>query len=301
MEKEPTMISKMHTWLRARPLASYFILAYLISWGIEIPVALSVRGLLGAGVPTSLHYLAGYGPMLAAIFITGLTQGKSGLQDLLRRMAKWRVRPVWWLVALAPLGVFLLAGIFQWGQLYGRLNQTGSNGDMLRWVSQNLWQATLNLGQIDFLPGVGLAALPLWLLTFGIGEETGWRGYALPRLQENRGPLSASLILWVLWALWHLPLFFYSYEPSIIPGFLVGLLAGAITFTWLYNGSGGSILIAATFHAFFNFVTACAACQTGVSAAVVSAAVMVWAVLLAIYYLRSGQRVSKRALQSSSR
>lgn len=100
---------------------------------------------------------------------------------------------------------------------------------------------------------LGLAALPLWILTFGIGEETGWRGFALPRLQRGRSALSATIILWVFWALWHLPLFFYSYEASILPGFLIGLLAGAITLTWLYNSTSGTILLVALWHGTFNF------------------------------------------------
>ena len=127
-------------------------------------------------------------------------------------------------------------------------------------------------------------ALPLWVLTFGIGEETGWRGFALPRLQESHSPLGATIILWVFWALWHLPLFFYSYEVSILPGFLIGLLAGAINFTWLYNSTDGSILLVALWHGTFNFTTACSSCKTGLSAAVISTLVMVWAVAIVLFY-----------------
>ncbi|MDZ7336120.1 MAG: CPBP family intramembrane metalloprotease [candidate division KSB1 bacterium] len=93
----------------------------------------------------------------------------------------------------------------------------------------------------------------LWLLTYGIGEETGWRGYALPRLQKNHSALSATVILWVFWALWHLSAFFYLYDPTIVIGFLLGVLAGAIVFTWLYNSTGGSILMVTLLHGVFNF------------------------------------------------
>jgi membrane protease YdiL (CAAX protease family) len=150
-------------------------------------------------------------------------------------MFKWRVRPVWWLVALAPLVLYTLLAI------------------VLRFI-QGQWPDLAALGQIDFLPNLGGGALLVWFLTFGLGEETGWRGFALPRLQKGRSALAATAILWILWALWHLPLFFYLYDATILVGFLLGLLSGAIVFTWLYNSSGGSVLLVAVWHAAFNFV-----------------------------------------------
>ena len=146
------------------------------------------------------------------------------------------------------------------------------------WLVQGIPVDIVAMGQVDFLPALGLAALPMWILTFGIGEGTGWRGFALPRLQEGRSALNATIILWAFWALWHLPLFFYSYEVSILPGFLIGLLAGAILFTWLYNSTRGSVLMVALWHGTYNFTTACATCKTGLSAAIISTLVMVWAV-----------------------
>jgi membrane protease YdiL (CAAX protease family) len=203
--------------------------------------------------------------MIAALIVTVMTGGWRGLRDLLGRITKWRLKPGWWLAASAPLGFYLLAAGATWAI-------RGEPVDLIA------------MGQVDFLPPLGLAALPVWILTFGIGEETGWRGFALPRLQENHGPHRATVILWAFWALWHLPLFFYSYEVSILPGFLIGLLAGAIVFTWLYNGSGGSVLLVAVWHGAFNFTTACSSCKTGLSAAVISVLVMVWAVVIVLFY-----------------
>ena len=290
------MNTKLLTWLKIHPLAAFFLLACAISWAIEIPLALTVRGIIRTGIPFSLHYLAGYGPMLAAIVMTGLAGGKTGLKGLFERIGKWRVKPVWWLVAMTPLGIYLLAGLFQWGQLYGRLYKPGilNMQDMFQWVILGQWSALLNLGWVNFLPGLGFVALPMWVLTFGLGEEAGWRGYALPRLQKDRSPLSASLILWILWAFWHLPLFFYSYSFSILPGFLAGLLAGAITLTWLYNSTGGSILMVALWHGAFNFVTACTECKSGTAAAVMSVVVIIWALLLVIYYLKLKPRGAEK-------
>jgi membrane protease YdiL (CAAX protease family) len=247
----------------------FFVLAYALSWAVEIPLALRAHGLIAAPIPWSLHYLAAYGPLLAAIIVTGVTTGREGLRELCGRMLKWRVRPVWWLVALAPLVLYALLSL------------------VLRFIpGQGADLAAL--GQIDFLPNLGAGALLVWFLTFGLGEETGWRGYALPRLQRGRSALSATVILWALWALWHLPLFFYLYDATIIVGFLLGLLAGAIIFTWLYNSTGGSVLLVAVWHAAFNFVTGCLACKTGVAAAVVSTVVMVWVVVIVVWFKPTG-------------
>lgn len=253
------------TWARKRPLLAFFILAYALSWLVEIPLALEAQGIIQIGIPFSAHYLAAYGPMLSALIVTGVTRGSRGLRKLLGGMAKWKVSPGWWLVAVAPLGLYLVVAAALW---------------LIRGRPIDLFA----MGQVDFLPALGLAALPMWILTFGLGEETGWRGFALPRLQEGRSALRATIILWAFWALWHLPLFFYSYEVSILPGFLTGLLAGAIVFTWLYNGTGGSVLLVAIWHGTFNFTTACVTCKTGVSAAVVSALVMVGAVVVVLFY-----------------
>jgi membrane protease YdiL (CAAX protease family) len=256
--EESDMTVDISSRAKSHSLFAFFVLAYAISWAIEIPLALRARCLIDAPIPFSVHYLAAYGPMLAAIVVTWLTDGRDGLRELFGRMFKWRVRPVWWLVAIAPLALYVLVAT------------------ALRFI-QRRWPDLGALGQIDFLPNLGVGALLLWILTFGFGEETGWRGYALPRLQRGRSALSATVILWVLWALWHLPLFFYSYDLSIAPGLLIGLLAGAATFTWLYNSTGGSILLGAVWHGAFNFTTGCIACKTGATAAILSTLVMVWA------------------------
>ncbi|RLC75834.1 MAG: CPBP family intramembrane metalloprotease [Chloroflexi bacterium] len=232
---------------------------------MEIPLALEARGLINAPIPFAAHYLAAYGPLLAAFVVTGLTAGRAGLKELCGRMFEWRARLGWWLVAFAPLLLYALLAV------------------VLRFI-QGQWSDLAALGQIDFLPNLGVGALFVWILTFGLGEETGWRGFALPRLQQGRSALSATIILWFFGALWHLPLFFYLYDAIIIVGFLLGLLAGAITFTWLYNSAGGSILLVAVWHGAFNFVTGCVTCKTGVAAAVLSTLVMVWAVVVVLWF-----------------
>jgi membrane protease YdiL (CAAX protease family) len=259
------MMVSMSTRTKGHSLFAFFVLAYAFSWAVEIPLALKAQGLIDVPIPFALHYMAAYGPMLAAIIVTWFAEGRDGLGELLRRMLKWRLRPAWWLVAIAPLILYGLVAV------------------VLRAI-QGQWPGAAALGRIDYMPNLGIGALFFWILTFGLGEETGWRGFALPRLQRGRSALSATLILWALWALWHLPLFFYSYDLSVVPGLTIGLLAGAVTFTWLYNSTGGSILAVAVWHGAFDFTTGCTACKTSVTAAILSTLVMVWAVAVVILF-----------------
>jgi membrane protease YdiL (CAAX protease family) len=116
-------------------------------------------------------------------------------------------------------------------------------------------------GTPPVLPGVStqlLITAPLLFLIGGLvnGEEIGWRGFALPRLQAKYNALTASLILGIVWALFHLPLFFTrgdSFASTPPLSFLIRMIAAAILFTWLSNNTGGSLLLAYLMHAASNF------------------------------------------------
>lgn len=250
----------MGTANQNRSLIAYFIIAYIISWSIGVPLALAHQGIIPQILPLWAHYLVAYGPMLSALIVTGLTRGVLGLKDLGRRMVRWAC-PKWWLVAFSPLitgyVVLLIQNIFRADRL-----------------------AFSDLGSVNFLGQLGLLALPLWIFTFGFGEETGWRGFALQRLQKDHGAFSATMILAGFWALWHLPQFFYVYELSIaLIGWLIGLFAGAVVLTWLYNSSGESILMVALWHACFNFVSASTS-ETGILPFAISALVIFAAITI---------------------
>jgi len=202
--------------------------------------------------------------MLSALIVTLATQGQKGIKELWGRITKWRVGGLWWFAALSPLIVGLFVALVM--NLLTAKRLTFSD-----------------LGRIHFLPPLGIGALFLWVLTFGIGEEIGWRGYALPRLQKNRNALYATMILAFFWALWHLPQFFYLFDTSIAIGWIIGLFAGAIVFTWLFNSAEGSILVVAIFHGCFNYISASAA-GNGLLAAIVSTMVMIWAVAVVFLY-----------------
>jgi hypothetical protein len=93
-------------------------------------------------------------------------------------------------------------------------------------------------------------------LFIGLGEEPGWRGFALEHLQRTRSPMASSVILGCIWALWHLPLMGSEFAPAVIPAFLLGLFAATFIQTWMYNRTRGSILMQMIFHSAVNTVGA---------------------------------------------
>lgn len=259
------------SWFKRRSLLLYFVLAYALTWSIHIPLALSVRGLITTQVPLALHYVGSFGPLTAALIVTGITEGSQGIRNLLRQLLKWRVAARYYAFAvLAPFGLFAIA-------------------ILLNRVVAGAWPDLSLLGEVDYLPYLGpLGVIGLWLLTYGFGEETGWRGFALPRLQRTRPAASATLILAIPWAFWHLPAFFYRdtfIEMGILgfPMYLVSIIFAAMVFTWLYNSTRGSLLLVILFHAFFDWLSASEAGGQFV-AILMSVPVILWALYVVRRY-----------------
>ncbi|MDQ1483216.1 MAG: protease family protein [Actinomycetota bacterium] len=263
-----------------RALVVFFVLAYALSWAWVIPLAVSQQVVdRGQGWPT--HYPALLGPTVAAFLVVAATSGRLGMAELLRRMVLWRVGWRWWLVAFSPAA-------------FGGIAFLGS------WVSGLSLPRAADFGLFSGVPTTGLPVVFLLVILGALGEETGWRGFALPRLQHRFSPLVASLILAALWALWHLPLFFViaTYRGMGIAqydGFVLGLSCGAIVLTWVYNRSGGSILLVAVWHGVFNLVSGTQA-ATDVIAAVVSTLIMAQALLLVGLDRRARRRVQPSPL-----
>src|SRR3712207_3656020 len=162
--------SRITTTTRAFPLVAFFVLAYALSWLILVPAGL---GLLpdSAGV---LVWLPPFGPAVAAFVVTALTGGRPAVGQLLRRLVQWRVGIRWYLLVLFAIPLVELMGAFA---VLGKVPFED--------LAQN-WPVIFT----GYLPAV------LYVAVFtGMGEEPGWRGFALPRLQDRHGPLLATAFL----------------------------------------------------------------------------------------------------------
>lgn len=261
------VIGAAHRHARRHPVTTYVLLAYALSWAYWIPMALTGQIVRPGGGVT--HFPGLLGPLLAAVAATALLEGKAGLRRLLVAMGRWRIGWGWWAVALASPLLVMAAAI-------AALALAGAG--VPSWA---------DLMRFSGLPVMNvLTIFAVVLLVNGFGEETGWRGFALPRLQERHGALTGTLVLAVLWAGWHLPLFailesFRGFSAVELPGFLLGITAGAFVLTWLFNRTGGSILAVAVWHASYNMTSATIAGR-GAIAAATSTAVMIWAVVVVI-------------------
>jgi len=219
--------------LKRHALLTYFVLAFLLTWACWIPLATSdAFASEGTAQPSSLLLFWPLGniiPSLVAIMLTALFSGKSGLGALFRRLGHVRVPLAWYAVVLLLVPALLLVAI-------------GVNTLLGGATIAYDWSSLISL-------------LVLSLLVAGLGEELGWRGFALPRLQARHKAFAASLLLGVLWGLWHLPLLI---ADGLVPLTSLGILnfllfdltitAIAVLFTWVYNNTNGSLFLMVLFH-----------------------------------------------------
>jgi uncharacterized protein len=203
--------------VKRHPLVLFFGFAYALTWWVYPLLRFSpLIGLLGL-----------FGPALAAIVVSAVTDGRHGVVALLKRTVRWRVPLPWYLVALGlpAAAAMLAAGL---SVLLGP-------------------ETSVQLGRLSVLDFV--------LVLLVAGEELGWRGYALPKLLETRSPLAASLIIGVVWGLWHLPTFFIAGTPQHdqpVLAFLVLTTAYSILLSWVVLHARGSVLIATLLHGAIN-------------------------------------------------
>src|SRR5215211_3761518 len=217
--------------VKRHPIITFFVLTYVITWAIESPLVFLTDSVT-ATQGLVLVILASNVPSAVAIVLTAVVLGRGALRKLLGRLLIWRVSPFWYLVVfLGP--VALTGGVVLLNALMG--------GPALS-LGMTLVGAAIFFA-ISVVPGSAL------------GEEIGWRGYVLPRLQSRMSALSASLLIAPIWALWHLPLWLTGEPgrtPTLYTGFLVSAFALSIISTWVYNSTGGSLLMVVLAHATVN-------------------------------------------------
>lgn len=213
----------MRSLIRRHQLASFLILAFALSWW-PWPTALVNED----SVP-----MIPWGPAFAALLVSWLALGGAGVRQLIGRLGQWKVDLRWYGAAfgipLATWGMALVVAV-----------------------------VFLDLQMVSALTPVDLLIFPVSFLVTALikgplTEEIGWRGFALPRMLPRMRPLAASLILGLIWFVWHLPLLVTSTARPALP-FALSVLAFSVILTWLHLATSGSLVIAVLFHAAVNTI-----------------------------------------------
>lgn len=228
--------------VKNHPFLSFVILAFSITWvgssiyhfsfqkrSIELP---AIFALLSS-------FIWYYGPCLAALVVTRMTKGNLGIRNLFKRMLQWRVKWSCYLfIVLYPVALHLSVVGLDY-----LINGT-----------------TITFLQAEGVPQGNVIVILLGLILLqifqrGIGEETGWRGFALPELQTNNSALKSSLLLGLIWAVWHFQPANFNALISIGGIFVFfNIFLTTFLFTWLYNHTNGSLLMAILFHMSLNIM-----------------------------------------------
>ena len=238
------------TW----PIVTFFVLAYAIAWG-----AFAILGVIArqSGVESTqafmalaesyqfegvnlsvapwlvylLTRLADFAFSIAGVVMIAVTAGQAGLRELWQRLTRWQIGWRWYALGLLPLGLYLVATAV-------------ANG----FSSAEINMSTIGTALFSLQAGFFVSLF----LRGALGEELGLRGFALPYLQARMSPFRASLIIGVLWGAWHLPVLIGRDLLSVVAFSLLSI-GLAMLFTWLFNGSGGSLIPVLLFHASQNW------------------------------------------------
>ncbi|HKO14831.1 MAG TPA: type II CAAX endopeptidase family protein [Gemmatimonadaceae bacterium] len=220
-----------------RAIARFLILTFAATWALWALVLWTSAAHTSSARPPALllggpvFLLGVFAPALVATALTALDEGRQAVGALLGRILRWRVGLRFYAFALLLMPFTKLAVALLHRALTGAWPHFG-----------------------DTRPALLLAAAILG--TIGqVGEEVGWRGYLLPRLTERTGLAAASLIVGVIWALWHLPLFFAAGADTYQQSFLLyalQVMAYSVALAWLYWRTGGSLLLTMFMHSAFN-------------------------------------------------
>lgn len=231
------MYKSIPEWMRMNPTSAFFLLTFVLAWMIWLPIGYFAPDyFLLAIIPGA------WAPTIVSVLLTWLTDGKSGVRQFLSRVIRWRVSFQWYLVVLFGIAVIAFAA-----------------------QGLNIWLFDGEPVKLNLPAGIPenglLIALPIIFFVnifFGgpLAEDIGWRGYALPKLREKMNAFTASLLIGIVWVLWHLP-FFWIPEGKIAVGgipllwFALLTTAWSVLFAWVYVNTE-SILMPVLFHAAVN-------------------------------------------------
>lgn len=217
-----------------KPLVIFFLLSYLFVILLALPAILTNYNLIDLEIPFEpILILGSWTPNIAAFLVIAfLLQRKGGIRELFSRWLMWREKPFWYLIAVSPLLVAAIAvGLYHLvnGSPPGYADSVSFSDIMILFV--------------------------LALITGAMGEELGWRGFALPRLQTSMSAFWASMVVGILWGFWHLPLWFtgLGWEEMSLGLFTYNCVAISVIITWVNNNTKGNLLLVTLIHLFYNF------------------------------------------------
>lgn len=257
----------------SRSLILFLVLAYALAWLCWIPLVISGATVTAGELPTHIPGLLA--PAIAA-FVAARVQGQAALSDLIRRTITVRMPLRVWAAALSPLATIIAAAV------------------ALRLTRGALLHVD-GLGHYSGIPSFCVFWVVLIVFVGNcLGEEIGWRGFALPRLQARFGPLWGTLALFPIWALWHAPLFLIVANfmqmsvMMVLFGWALGLLAGTLVLANITHLAGGAVLAPALWHLSYNM--AAATDLDPWAAALATSLTMIWATILLVHELRRPAR-----------
>ena len=217
------------------PVAAFLCICYAVTWATAVPWFRARTDILPFDLPMWGSLGTIFGVPLVAVLVVAASDGRAGVRDLARRSLRWRVGVRWYLLAVLGLPVVVLAGAVA---LFGTAALAALADD---------WRLLFT----RVVP-----VLLLQLALFQLAEEVGWMGFLQARLQDRHGPLKASLLVTVPFALWHLPDLFAQIGLAtaliFLPILAAAHLCARVVFMWLYNATGASVLLVAVFHASFD-------------------------------------------------
>lgn len=257
---------------------TFILITYLVSWVIWLPLVLNAQFNMNIPVLPCQFFLASFGPLIGSVITQLIYYKKDGLQKWIKRVFSLSFDKKWLLLALAlPLLYFVIGYIVQyiWAGQALPINKFGLTSKL---VGYNVIQVLL-----------------IWIFTYGVGEEMGWRGYLFPAISKKHSPLIASYLVTLVWAFWHLPAFFFN--PTYMEmgfgviGWLISLSFGSVLLGYLCEKSKYSIIPVLIWHAGFDLITA-ADISSSYLAPVASALVIIQGIYIA-KYIYGNQKFTK--------